>query len=474
MQQTGIQAYRGKRVHMVGIGGSSMSGLAEMLLKEGFIVSGTDRDEGYTLAHLRQLGINALAGHHPQMVEGAALLVYSAAIPQEDPERVRASELGIPQMERAVLLGELMAGYQEQVCIAGTHGKTTTSGMLALALSGMGEDPTVHIGGSLDAIGGSVRVGGKDLFVAEACEFNRSFLHMPVTMALLLNIEEDHLDTYGDMEHVEEAYGQFLAQLPPDGRILVFGEDPRALKVAKQAQRQLFTFGTEPGNDYMLDDLHYDEAGNASFALLHRGQALCRVSLQVRGLHNALHAAVVLAAVHQLGLDVGKAALALQSFSGVHRRFEHTGMIKGMAMYHDYGHNPAEMEVAVGMAAMQGSRVIAVMQPHTYSRVKSLFDAYLTCTKEADITLVTEIYAAREKDPGDINSTMLVEGMRENGLTVHLTPRFDDVERWLLENGQPGDLVITMGCGNINLLNIQMQQHEEERLAAQGRRKNGN
>ena len=474
MQQPDISLYRGKRVHMVGIGGSSMSGLAEMLARDGFEVSGTDRDEGYALSHLRGLGMDVRAGHHPDMVEGAALLVYSAAIPREDPERQQALALGIPQMERAVLLGELMAGYGQQICIAGTHGKTTTSAMLAQALLALGADPTVHIGGSLDAIGGSVRAGTKRYFVAEACEFNRSFLHMPVTMALLLNIEEDHLDTYGDMAHVEEAYGQFLAQLPTDGVIIVYGEDPRALRVARAAGAKVLTFGLEAGNDYLLSGLRYDEAGNAAFTLKYGPEAVCQTALRVRGLYNALHAAAALAAVHHLGLDAAQAARELGGFAGVHRRFEYTGTIQGMDMYHDYGHNPAEMQVAVGMAAMQKKRVIAVMQPHTFSRVKSLFEAYLSCTKEADITLVTDIYAAREKDPGDIHSRQLVEGMRKNGLTAYLTPTFEDVEAWLLAHGGPGDLAITMGCGNINLLNIQMQQHEEQKQLARGRRNDGN
>ncbi|MGI6696892.1 MAG: UDP-N-acetylmuramate--L-alanine ligase [Christensenellales bacterium] len=472
MHKANIHALRGKRVHMVGIGGSSMSGLAEMLMREGYAVSGTDQDEGYTLSRLRDLGIEARAGHHPQMVDGAALVVYSAAVPREDPERLRAQELGIPQMERAVLLGELMAGFARQICIAGTHGKTTTSGMLAQALMMMGEDPTVHIGGSLDAIGGSVRVGGKEYFLAEACEFNRSFLNMPVTMALLLNIEEDHLDTYGDMAHVEEAYAQFLARLPEDGKIIVYGEDERALRTAKKVGRAIHTFGLETDNDYVVSELSYSDAGNAAFSLTYKGVLLCETNLLVKGLYNALHAAAALAAVHQLGLDVEKAAVALSGFTGVHRRFEHTGVVQGMDMYHDYGHNPAEMQVAIGMAAMQDRRVIAVMQPHTFSRVKSLFDAYLTCTKEADITLVTDIYAAREIDPGDIHASQLVEGMQANGITAYLTPGFDDVESWLLTHGRPGDLVITMGCGNINLLNIQMQQHEDDKQS--GRRDNGN
>lgn len=473
MDRPDIYHYRGKRIHMVGIGGSSMSGLAEMLLREGFSVQGTDRNDGHALERLRALGIEAVAGHLPEMVETADILVYSAAIPPEDPERRRAHLRGIPQVERAVVLGELMAGYMQQICVAGTHGKTTTSGMLAQTLHAMSADPTVHIGGWLDAIGGSVRAGSKRLFVAEACEFNRSFLHMPVTLAVLLNIEEDHLDTYGDMNHVEEAYGQFLAQLPPEGKIVVFGEDIRALRVAKATGRQVFTFGIGDNNDYTLSGLSYDHKGQPAFSLLYRGMFLCQVALQVRGEYNALHAAATLASVHQLGLDTNEAAAALGAFTGVQRRFEHTGVVRGMAMYHDYGHNPAEMKAAISMAAGQARRVIAVMQPHTFSRVKSLFEDYLTCTRGADITLVTDIYAAREKDPGDIHSSDLVEGMRARGLNAHLTPTFNDTEEWLIGNGMPGDIIITMGCGNINQLNTQMQQHENEKEMAGDRSSNG-
>lgn len=468
MGQAGLAQYRNQRIHMVGIGGASMSGLAEMLHHDGFLVSGSDSADSYALKKLRQLGLDVRAGHHPGMVTGAGLLVYSAAISIEDPERMEAKHLGIPQMERAVLLGAIMQESNEQVCVCGTHGKTTTTAMLAQALTALGADPTIHLGGSLDAIGGSIRIGQSGLFVAEACEFNRSFLHMPVTLAVLLNIEVDHLDCYGDMDQVEAAYVDFLERLPEDGIVLALGSDERVARVLgrlQKQQRRIYTFGNETSFDYSFGDLSYSATGMPSFQVMHRGGSLCTVNLSVPGHYNALHALAAIATIHIMGQDPGLAARSLTGFFGASRRFEHTGVVQGMDLYHDYGHNPAEMQVAVEMAKLQSRRVIAVMQPHTYSRVKTLFEDYLTCTQAADITLVTDIFGAREKDPGDINTQMLIAGMQSHGITAHHTPTFDDTEAWLLQHGQPGDLVITMGCGNINLLNDQMQLHEEQRLA---------
>lgn len=457
-----IEDYQGQRVHMIGIGGSSMSGLAEMLQKEGYIVTGSDANDSHAAKRLRLSGIPVSVGHHPEIIQGAKLIVYSAAIAEDDMERVEAARLDIPQMDRAVLLGQLMRGYRETVCICGTHGKTTTSAMISQMFMGMGMNPTVHIGGRLDALGGSTRLGGKDIFVAEACEFNRSFLHMPPTLIVLLNIEEDHLDCYGDMAHVEEAFFNFLSMLPPDGLVIANREDERVMRLIEKLPRRAVTFGLSSG-DWTVGELSRDDDGFPSFTAMLHGESMARVSLRVAGDFNVLHALAAIACAKAMDGDLLPAADALNAFVGAHRRFEHTGYVNGLKMYHDYGHNPAEMQSAVAIALLQKRRVIAVMQPHTYSRVISLFDAYLTCTKAADITLVTDIYGAREKDPGTINSAMLVEGMRSNGIEAYLTPTFEDTERWLLQNGREGDLVLTMGCGNINLLNEQMQRHWDER-----------
>ncbi|HHT14605.1 MAG TPA: UDP-N-acetylmuramate--L-alanine ligase [Clostridiales bacterium] len=461
--ETHIRNYQNSRIHLIGIGGSSMSGLAQMLVQESYQVSGSDSVDSHSLQRLKEMGVDVKAGHHPAMVAGAGLVVYSAAISSEAPERLAAECLRIPQMERAVLLGQLMEGYNHRICISGTHGKTTTGAMVGYTLMKMNHDPTIHIGGRLDSIGGSTRLGGKEYFIAEACEFNRSFLRMAPTLALLLNVEADHLDTYGDMEHVEQAFSDFLNLLPEDGVVVVNAEDERAMKVAQSQSCKVVSFGKDKGDwTYKITELAGD--GAPTFLVYHHGQKKGVVKLKVAGEFNILHALATIATVNILKLNVQEACQAISSFTAPHRRFEHTGDVQGMKMYHDYGHNPAEMASAIEVALLQKRRLIAVMQPHTYSRVISLFDDYLTCTQKADITLVTDIYAAREKDPGTINSQMLVDGMRRHGVKAILTPGFDDVEDWLLTNGREGDLVLTMGCGNINLLNEQMQRNANAKL----------
>ena len=457
---TDILDYQGQRVHMIGIGGSSMSGLAEMLLKEGYTVTGSDNANSHAVERLRAMGIQVAVGHRAENVEGAALEIFSAAISPENPERQRARELGIPEMERSVLLGQLMRGHKNAVCVSGAHGKTTTSSMIAESLMDCGMDPPVSFGGRLDALGGGSRVGGKDVFVAEACEFHGSFLEMHPTIAVVLNIDADHLDWYRDIDHIEAAFGQFLSLLPPHGVALGWGEDRRVLRLFTRLACEKRTFGLEKGNDYHPENLCYSDTGCPRYDLMFRGSRLGRIELKVAGSFNVINSLAAFAACHCAGAEPEKIAESLSRFAGVHRRFELTGIIDGVKMYHDYGHNPAEMKAALDVAKMQKpNHLWAVMQPHTYSRVKGLFQDYLTCTQAADYTLVTDIFAAREKDPGDIKAEMVVEGMRAHGVDAVHTPTFDDTEKYLRAHWQPGDLVLTMGCGNINLLNEQMQLH---------------
>ncbi len=445
---------------MIGIGGSSMSGLAEMLLNEGYIVTGSDNANSHAVERLRDKGVQVSVGHHAENVRGAALIIYSAAIAPDNPERAEGENLGIPQMERSTLLGQLMDGHKHALCVCGTHGKTTTSSMLAQIFLDAKLDPTVHIGGRFDALGGGSRVGGKEFFIAEACEFHGSFLEMRPTLAVVLNIEADHLDYYKDLDDIERAFGKFLSSLPKNGIAVGWGEDERIARQFSRLSCKTVTFGRTEPCDYTPRDIAYDEHGCPRFGIMHDGRMIAHVELRVAGEFNILNALAAFAAAVESGVAPDAAARALSDFAGVHRRFELTGIIDGVRMYHDYGHNPAEMRAAIGVARLQKPhRLWAVMQPHTYSRVKGLFDEYLTCTREADFTLVTDIYAAREKDPGDIATPMLIDGMRAHGVDAVHTPAFDDAEHYLRAHWQPGDLVLTMGCGNINLLNEQMQLH---------------
>ncbi len=461
-----IRDYTGKRIHMIGIGGSSMSGLAMMLADQGYTVTGSDRDNGYLIGDVRAAGIPVAIGHRAENVHGADLVVYTAAIPSDNPERAEASRLGIPAMERASLLGQLMESANCGIAVCGAHGKTTTTAMLAQILMACGKDPSIHIGGKLDAVGGSTRIGHSGIFLAEACEFNRSFLKMRPDMAVVLNIDADHLDCYRDIDEIEETFGTFLHLLPADGVAIGKGTDPRIMRQLGKLACRTVTFGMTDTCDWHPANYAEDELGLASFTLMHNGEAAAEIRMAVPGVFNAENAIAALAAACEAGCDARQAAEAVNSFSGVHRRFEKTGMLNGAELFHDYGHNPAEMRNAVAIARKRcKGTLVAVMQPHTFSRAKALFADYLTCTQAADVTLVTDICAAREKDPGDINSGMLVEGMRRNGLDAHWTPSFDDTEAWLRAHLAPGDLAITMGCGDINLLNAQIQRHEAERGA---------
>ncbi len=455
--QAHIRDYRGKRVHMIGIGGSSMSGLAEMLIDQGYEVTGSDRTDGYLMDDVRAKGARVMIGHQAENVRGAALVVYTAAIPEDNPERVEAARLGIPAMERATLLGQLMEGYPQAVGICGTDGKTTTTSMLSQIALENGLDPTVHIGGKLDAVGGSVRIGHSGVFLAEACEFRRSFLKLHPTVAVVLNIKFDHPDCYADIDAVEAAFGQFLALLPEQGVAIGNGDDPRVRRLFGGLSCRTETFGLSAGCDWHPEALAEDDRGYFSFDACHGAERLGHVTMGVPGRFNVENALAALAAAHALGADVAGSIRSLCAFCGAHRRFELTGTVNGAEMFHDYGHNPGEMRNAVSIARKRCKGTLyAVMQPHTFSRVKRFFDDYLTCTGEADVTLVTDICAAREKDPGDINAGMLVDGMRAHGLNAVWTPSFDDTEAYLRAHLRPGDLAITLGCGDINLLNDRM------------------
>ena len=464
MSTAHIKDYPGGHIHMIGIGGSSMSGLAEMLMDQGYRVSGSDRDDGYLIRYVRDKGGEVMIGHRAENVRGADFVVYSAAIPPENPERAEAERLGIPSIERAELLGQLMEGFPKAVGICGAHGKTTVTSMLSQILLESGMDPSIHIGGRLDAIGGSTRVGHSGIFVAEACEFNRSFLHLHPTVAVVLNIDADHLDCYRDLDEIEETFGQYLALVPGDGAAIGNGDDPRVRRqIEKLSCRKIF-FGSGKENNWFAENITEDEFGRSRFTLRCPDGRDVSAEMNVPGGFNRMNGIAAIAAAAEIGVDPEKSAEILKRFTGAHRRFECTGVIDGVEIFHDYGHNPTEMRNALSIARKRcRGRLWAVMQPHTFSRVRTLFDQYLTCTEEADFTLVTDICAAREKDPGNLNSGMLTEGMRKHGIRAEWTPSFDDTEAYLRSHWKAGDLVLTMGCGDINLLNAQIHRHETEK-----------
>ena len=452
--------YKGKRAHFIGIGGSSMSGLAGYLHDTGYTVTGSDRTGSHKTEHLQQKGIPVFIGHDATNVRGADIVIYSAAIAPDNPERREAERLGIPQIERCDLIGQLMAGHDFAVGVSGTHGKTTTTSMLAQAFVQAGADPTIHIGGELDFIGGSTRVGHSQDFICEACEYNHSFLHFKPTVAIVLNIDEDHLDCYRDIDDIEAAFASFVALVPESGWCVAWGDDPRARRVCENAACNHLTYGLGEACMLRPENLSYDALGRASFTAVIGGEALGDFRLNVPSEANMLDALAVIGTAWIRGLDMARVIQALGSFVGAHRRFELTSVTDGVHCYTDYGHNPAEIKNALKIASLQPHGTLwSVWQPHTYSRTKALFDQFVETFDLADRLLITDIMGAREADPGDIRSEMLLEPLRARGVDAVVTPTFDDAEAFLRAHWQPGDLMVSHGCGNIDLLNEQIAQH---------------
>lgn len=456
-----LQSHAGERIHFVGIGGSSMRGLARLVRGRGYLVTGSDRTASHATEKLMREGIDVVIGHKPENVDGAGLVVYTAAIAWDNPELVRCREAGIPAIERAELLGQLSDEFSRSISVCGTHGKTTTTSMLTTVLVKAGLDPTIHIGGELDLIGGNVRAGKSDLFVTEACEFKASFLTLHPSIALVLNVDADHLDFYKDIEEIEDTFAKFLLQLRPGGYAVLCADNARCYALKDRVPCKCISYGLDnPAADYTAAELSFDEQMHFSFRVLERGSEIGFVRLSVPGRHNALNALGVIACARLLGLSMEEIAPALESFHGAHRRFEHTGDVDGVHLYHDYGHNPEEYRTVIPVAAaLPHGKLFVVSQPHTYSRTKALFQDYLTAFAGADEVLVTDIFAAREKDPGDIHSTQLVDALQKQGVNAVYTRDFDGTEAYLRAHWQPGDVMLTLGCGNINLLNEQIEKH---------------
>ncbi len=452
--------YRAKRVHFIGIGGSSMSGLALLLHQEGWIVSGSDRTRSHKTDALENKGIRVFIGQKAENVHGADVIVFSAAISESNPERSEGRLLGIPEIERCDLIGQLMEHSQYAIGVSGTHGKTTTTSMLAQVFMVCDMDPTIHIGGELDFIGGSTRRGSGDDFIVEACEFHSSFLHFHPTIAVILNIDADHLDYFRDLDHIEATFAEYAALVPKDGWCVVWGDDERARRVGLNADCRCLTYGLGENCDLQAQNVQYDAHGFAHFTAVLKGESLGEFQMGVASKANMLDALAVIGVASIRGLNMDKVRDALRNFVGAHRRFELTGVTDGVRCYTDYGHNPAEIKNALLIASMQEHKTLwSVWQPHTYSRTKTLFNEFLETFDRADKVLITDICAARETDPGDISSQMLIEPLRKRGIDAVLTPTFDDAEAYLRANWHSGDLMISHGCGDIDLLNEQIAKH---------------
>ena len=438
-------------VHFIGIGGISMSGLAEILLEEGFHISGSDAKESALTDALEKKGARIYYGQRASNISDSTdVVVYTAAIHPDNPEFARAKELGIPMLTRAELLGQIMRNYDTPIAVAGTHGKTTTTSMLSHILLKGDCDPTISVGGILPAIGGNIRVGQSYTFLTEACEYTNSFLSFFPKISIILNMDADHLDFFKDIDDIRRSFRRFAELLPADGTLIINADTPEYQSITEGLSCQVITYGLENNADYTASDITYDEFGHASFNVRYKGSDLGRCSLKVPGSHNVSNALSAVAAGRLLNLPWEVIAEGLLSFTGTDRRFQYKGTVGGVTIIDDYAHHPTEIEATLKAAANYPHRKVwCVFQPHTYTRTKALLPEFAQALTLADHVVLADIYAARETDTLGISSEDLADRIRELGTPCEYFPTFDEIENFLLENCTQGDLLITMGAGDV-------------------------
>lgn len=448
-------------VHFVGIGGISMSGLAQILASRGFTVSGSDRAASHITRTLESSGIRVMIGQRRENItEDIDLAVFTAAIHPDNPEYRAVREMKIPAMTRAELLGQLMRNYRLPVAVSGTHGKTTTTSMLSEILLAAEVDPTLSIGGILPSIGGNVRVGGGTYFVAEACEYTNSFLQMFPLLGIILNIEEDHLDFFKDLDDIRRSFHRFARLIPREGALIINARIERWQEIAEDLSCEVVTFSGEVPEDttaspahYYPSDIQFDSLGHPAFTLHGPAQygEPVQIRLNVPGMHNVSNALAAVAAADRLGISRSAIARGLAAFGGTDRRFQYKGTRNGFTIIDDYAHHPTEIEATLRAAqAIPHEKIVCVFQPHTYSRTKSLLDGFARALSLADLVILADIYAARETDTLGVSSVTLRDEILRLGGSCLYFPAFEEIEKYILANCRKGDLVITMGAGNID------------------------
>ena len=438
-------------IHFIGIGGISMSGLAEILLAEGFTISGSDMRRSALTDMLEGKGVHIFYRQSAEnLTDDIDLVVYTAAIHKDNPEFAAIAKKGLPSLTRAQLLGQIMRNYKTPIAISGTHGKTTTTSMVSEILLQAQADPTLSIGGILRSIGGNIRVGKSDYFVTEACEYTNSFLSFFPKIGLILNVEEDHLDFFRDIHEIHASFHKFAALLPADGLLIINKEIEGLDVILEGLSCRVITYGSTPDADYYYTDLQFHESACPTFLLHDLAGNTQSISLSVPGEHNVSNAVAAIALADALFIDRSCTVSALSAFHGTDRRFEYKGVIGGVTIIDDYAHHPTEITATLQAAQNYPHKTLwCVFQPHTYTRTKAFLPEFAKALSLADKVVLADIYAARETDTLGISSRTLQAEIEKLGKTCYYFPSFDEIENFLLENCTEGDLLITMGAGDV-------------------------
>ncbi len=438
------------KVHLVGIGGIAMSALAEILLDKGYSVSGSDIRASHITTRLSNYGAKIYIGHHQDNIADADIIVYTSAASSDNPELVEANKLGIPTLDRAEMTGELMLAYKTSVAISGAHGKTTATSMISLIFEHAEFNPTILVGGELNEIGGNVKVGGNELMITEACEYKENFLKFHPNVAVILNIDEDHLDYFKDFEHIFSTFSKFAKIIPKKGYLILNNDDYDVRKLISHANCNIITYGINLESDFQAKNITFNESGYPSFDVIFKEEVLERFTLDIPGQHNIYNALASIATTYTLKVPVEKIKEKLSQFKGTHRRFDILGQWQDIKVIDDYAHHPTEIKATLdAVQKIPNNRVWCVFQPHTYTRTKTLLLDFGKSFHGADNIIITDIYAAREKDTGEIHSKDLVKQINKEGHNAIYIPSFEGIVKHLKNHASPMDIVLTMGAGDI-------------------------
>lgn len=440
-----------KKVHFIGIGGISMSGLAAVLLNSGFKVSGSDFKNSEIVKKLRSEGAEIYIGHNKENIaDDVDLVVYTAAIPSDNPEIVAAKEKNIHLMDRAEFLGQIMKGHKYNVAVSGTHGKTTCTSMLSHVTLSAHLDPTILVGGELDVIGGNFRIGNSEYFLTEACEYKRSFLKFFPYVGVILNIDADHLDCYKDIDDIADTFLKFSKLIPQDGWLVGYGDDSRVKEILDSADCNTLSYGFEEYCNVTAKNIVFNKNGCATFDVYKNNKLLLNITLNVPGKHNVLNALATICVSTIFNVSNEAIIEGLSQCKGAHKRFEYKGELNGVTVIDDYAHHPTEIKATLSTAKkIPHNKTYCIFQPHTYTRTKTLFDEFSTCFTDTDELVLMDIYAAREKDTGLVSSDQLGDAIRANGVKCTNVHSHDEALEYVKSKLTDGDLLLTVGAGDV-------------------------
>ena len=441
------------KIHFIGIGGISMSGLAEIFLSRGYKVSGSDMKATPIVNKLKDKGAIIHIGHSASNIGDVDFVVYTDAISSDNPELLEAKNRGITTMDRGNFLGKLMRGYENSIAVSGTHGKTTTTGMISIILDNSTLDPTILLGGELDQIGGNVKIGKDSYLLTEACEYKGNILKFQPTLGIILNIEEDHLDYFKDLDHIIKTFSDFGKSLDSDKTLVVNGDDSNVLKAVKDVNCNVVTFGIKENVNYKASQIEFNEEGLPKFILTINNDKTYEVELRVMGIHNIYNALAAIASTHRCGVPIDTILNSIKLYTGTHRRLEHKGIYNNIKVIDDYAHHPTEIKATLSsLRNLSKNKIWTIFQPHTYTRTKSLLNEFSQSFDDGDHIIITDIYAAREKDNGEVHSKDLVNKLLDNNIDAKYIAQFEDIAKYLLENAKSGDIIVTMGAGDVYLI----------------------